>query len=98
MLDVDIHALADTCVRLDVPVEINMLDFASILAHNHQSFAERYLFSYRTLIDNGVQVVLGSDWHNLTAGEPTAFLPAMLLGVKPRDMRFLEQWLGPRPG
>jgi len=97
LLDVNIRGLAETCVRLDVPVEINMLDFKRILAHNHQSFAERYLFFYRTLIEHGVQIVLGSDWHSLVDGEPTAFYPAMLLGMKPRDMRFLEHWLGPRP-
>jgi len=97
LLDVNIGRLADACIRLDVPVEINMLDFKRVLAHNHQSFAERYLFFHRTLIERGVQIVLGSDWHNLVDGEPTAFFPAMLLGMKPRDMRFLEHWLGPRP-
>jgi histidinol phosphatase-like PHP family hydrolase len=94
VLDIDIGAFADACVRLDVTVEINESDFGRILGQNHQSFADRYFLFYRALIDAGVSVVLGSDMHNVEHPACTPFVPATMLGVKPRDMRFLEHWLG----
>ena len=97
ILDVDIGRLARTCVRLDVPIEINESDFSRIMGQNHESFMERYLLFNRTMIDAGVSVVLGSDMHSVESATCTPFVPARMLGVKARDMRFLEHWLGPRP-
>jgi len=97
VLGVDIGRLAETCVRLDVPVEINESDFGRILGQNHQSFLDRYFLFYRSLIDAGVSVVLGSDMHNVEHPACTPFFPAATLGVTPRDIRFLAHWLG-QPG
>ncbi len=94
LLGIDIDALSSEMVRRDVPVEINEGDWDRILAMNHRSFAERYLFFYRALIQAGTGVVLSSDMHNVERGRPTAFVVAEMLGVRPTDMGFLRYWLG----
>jgi len=94
LLDIDIAALAEASLRHDVPLELNESSWGRILGMNHQSFAERYLFFYRALLDEGARVTLGSDQHDAEHGASTAFIPAMILGLKPRDMTFLRHWLG----
>ncbi len=97
LLDLDISEIAAESIRKDVPVEINEGSWGRILAMNHQSFGERYLFFYRTLIDEGAKVVLGSDMHNAEHGAATAFVVAGILGLQPKEMTFLRHWLGGIP-
>ncbi len=98
LLGIDLGALATELSRFGVPIEINEGSWARILALNHQSFAERYLFFYRSLIHEGVKVVLGSDMHNAEHGAATPFVVARILGIRPRDMTFLAHWLGEAAG
>ena len=97
LLKVDLSALARESVRNDVPIEINESSWGRIMGMNHQSFAERYLFFFRKLIDDGARVILGSDMHNVEHPAPTPFIIAETLGVRPRDMTFLRHWLGDAP-
>ncbi len=97
LLGIDIGALSSEMVRQDVPVEINEGDWGRILAMNHKTFGERYLFFYHALIDEGTKVILSSDMHNVERGQPTAFVVAEMLGVRPRDMDFLRHWVGEVP-
>ena len=95
LFDVDIAALAHAAVEHDIPFEINESTWGRMLAHNAEWFGERYLFIFRTLMDAGVEVVLGSDLHGVTSPAPTPFHVAQPLGLQPSDMRFLRHWLGP---
>lgn len=97
LLGIDIAALAAESISQDVPIEINESSWGRILGMNHESFTERYLFFYRTLIAEGARVVLASDMHNIEHGTPTPFVVARILGVQPRDMIFLRHWLGNAP-
>jgi hypothetical protein len=94
LLDLDISALSLECIRCDVPVEINEGDWRRILVMNHRTFAERYLYFYHALAEEGVEFALGSDTHNVEHPAPTAFVVAEMLGIETRSMRMLARWLG----
>jgi len=94
ILQVDISALARESVRRDVPIEINDSSWGRIMGMNHQSLLEIYLFFFRSLLEEGVRVVLGSDMHNVEHPAPTPFFVAEYLGVDPGDIDFLHHWLG----
>ena len=93
LFGISLRDLARASVEYDVPLEINEMSWRRILAQNQEWFAERYLFFYRSLLDMGAEVVLGSDQHSAEGGGCTPFAVAGMLGVTPRDMRFLRHWL-----
>ena len=95
LFDVDLAALADAAARYDIPLELNQDTWGRAMAHNAEWFCERYLLVFRTLIDAGADVVLGSDLHSVEHPRPTPFSVAWLLNVTPRDIRFLRHWLAP---
>ncbi len=97
LLDIEVASLAKELIRCDVPIEVNESSWGRILGMNHQSFAERYLFFYHKLLEEGVPVILGSDLHNVEHGAPTPFVVAQMLGIDPCDMSFLRHWLGEVP-
>jgi hypothetical protein len=98
LLEVDISALARESRIHDVPIEINESSWGRIMGMNQQSLSERYLFFFRTLLEGGAQVILGSDMHNVVHPSPTPFIVAEALGVQPSDLVFLRHWLGDMGG
>ncbi len=94
LLELDISKLARVSIREKVPFEINESSWGRIMGMNHESFAERYLLFFRTFIDEGGEVVLGSDLHNAEHPSPTPFSLAKALGVKVTDMSLLSRWVG----
>jgi hypothetical protein len=94
IFDIRIADLARASKEYDIPLEINESSWGRILGHNAEWFTERYLFFFRAMLDMDVEVVLGSDQHNMDEGACTPFTVAKLLGVKPKDMKFLRHWLG----
>ncbi len=94
VFDVDIPALATAAREHDVPIELNAASWHHVVASNQEWLFERYVFFYRALLDLGAEVVLGSDAHGVGFPMPTGHEALHLLGVKPKDMRFLRHWLG----
>ena len=93
LLNLDISALAEASKRLDVPFEINENTWMRMQRQNAEWFMERYLLFYRILLDEGAGVVLGSDLHDATAPSPTAFIPAAMLNLDPKQVTFLRKWI-----
>jgi hypothetical protein len=93
LFGIRIRDLADASMKYDIPLEINESSWRLIHAQNQEWFVERYLFFYRTILDMGVEVSLGSDLHNVESPPCTPFTVARMLGVTPCDMRFLRHWL-----
>ncbi len=98
IFDLDIEQVAAASADFDVPIEINGESWRRIMAMNCEPFAERYLFFYRTLLQEGAGVVLGSDLHSIEHPVPTPFVVAEILGVSPQDMAILDCWLGEAGG
>ncbi len=96
LLGIDVRRLAAVSDSRNVPLEINQSSWGRILAMNHQSFAERYIYFLEEFIDSGGKLVLGSDIHNVENACPTPFVVSEKLGVDPGDIGFLEKWLGKR--
>jgi hypothetical protein len=93
-LDIDIGSLARASVRHRVPIELNQTSWDRMLAMNNESFLDRYLYLFQSLIDRGAEVVLGSDLHGVEGPAPTPFIAARILGVEARDIGFLRPWIG----
>ena len=99
LLCLDISALAKASARLDIPFELNTSCWERIQIYNGQWFMQRFLYFYRTLIDEGAGVIFGSDLHGTlktigAGGLPAPFVPAHILNIEPRDLTFLKRWLG----
>ena len=94
ILGFDLGRLAAASKKHDIPFELNDSTWGRMQAQNAEWFMERHLFFFRTLLDEGARVVLGSDQHNAASPAPTPFLIAAMLGVQPRDITFLRYWLG----
>ena len=93
VLNMDISVLAEASREYDVPFEINENTWGRMQRQNAQWFMERYIMFYRILLDEGAHVVLGSDLHDATAPTPTAFIPAALLNIDPKQISFLKHWI-----
>ena len=93
VFQIDPVLLAKEAVEYDVPIELNGGSWNNIVARNSEWFAERFLFFYRTLIEHGVRITLGSDLHGAGAAMPSVFVPAMMLGLKTADLDFIQEWL-----
>lgn len=97
LFDVDIRGLARTLRDRKVSIELNESSWGRIMGMNHESFAERFIFFFRSLREMGASFILGSDLHNAEHGAPTPFVLARMLDIEVGNMAFLEHWLGP-PG
>jgi hypothetical protein len=93
VLGICLRDFARASMDYDIPLEINESSWGRILGQNQEWFAERYLFFFRTMLDMGVKVILGSDQHIADNGACTPFTVAKILGVTPSDMTFLRHWL-----
>ena len=98
LFHLDISALARASVEYDIPFEINTSCWERIQIYNAQWLMDRYLFFYRTFLDEGAKVILGSDLHNTlksqpAGGLPAPFVPASILNVEPRQMTLLNTWI-----
>ena len=93
LFHMDLSVLARASKQYDVPFEINESTWGRMQAHNAEWFMERYLLFYRTLIDEGALIVLGSDQHCVEHPAPTAFIPASLLNLDAKDVTFLRHWI-----
>jgi hypothetical protein len=93
LFGISLRDLARVSIDYGIPLEINESTWGRILGQNQEWFAERYPFFFRTLLEMGVEVMLGSDQHIADNGACTPFTVARMLGVTPCDMKFLRHWL-----
>ena len=93
VFDVDIPALARASREYDVPIELNAASWHNVVASNQEWLFERYVCFYRTLLDLGAELVLGSDAHGVSFPMATGHEAMHMLGVKATDIRFLRNWM-----
>lgn len=93
LFGIRLREFARAAIEHDIPMEINESSWGRILGQNQEWFAERYLFFFRTLLDMGVECILGSDQHIPDNGACTPFTVAKILGLTAADMKFVRHWL-----